>query len=119
MTWWTFVLVLKGGDEVKALQGSRPSAVKTFEHEWIFDAPAEHRTFFSRRMFGGLAVYVFERQMLVLVQVGPLEMARRAGLHRLRTSRVPGGGCQRRERRVPPERRSPGYARRSRIARAR
>jgi hypothetical protein len=34
-------------------------------------------------MFGGLAVYVFERQMLVLVQVRPLEMAGRAGLHRL------------------------------------
>ena len=42
--------------------------MKTFEHEWIFDAFAEHRTFFTKRMFGGLAVYLFERQMLLLVE---------------------------------------------------
>jgi hypothetical protein len=42
--------------------------MKAFEHEWILDAFAEHRTFFSKRMFGGLAAYVFERQMLVLVE---------------------------------------------------
>jgi hypothetical protein len=42
--------------------------VKTFEHEWIFDAFVEHRTFFIKRMFGGLAAYLFERQMLVLVE---------------------------------------------------
>ena len=42
--------------------------MKTFEHEWILDAFAEHRTFFSKRMFGGLAAYLFERQMLVLVE---------------------------------------------------
>ena len=42
--------------------------MKTFEHEWIFDTFAEHRTFFSKRMFGGLAAYLFERQMLVLVE---------------------------------------------------
>ena len=41
---------------------------KTFEHEWIFEPFAEHRTFFTKRMFGGLAVYLFERQMLVLVE---------------------------------------------------
>ena len=42
--------------------------MKVFEHEWILDAFAEHLTFFSKRMFGGLAAYVFERQMLVLVE---------------------------------------------------
>jgi len=41
---------------------------KTFEHEWIFEAFAAHRTFFTKRMFGGLAAYAFERQMLVLVE---------------------------------------------------
>jgi hypothetical protein len=41
---------------------------KTFEHEWILEPFAEHRTFFTRRMFGGLAAYLFERQMLVLVE---------------------------------------------------
>jgi hypothetical protein len=42
--------------------------MKTFEHEWILEAFSGHRTFFTKRMFGGLAAYVFERQMLVLVE---------------------------------------------------
>jgi len=42
--------------------------IRAFEHEWIFEAFADHRTFFTKRMFGGLAAYVFERQMLVLVE---------------------------------------------------
>ena len=42
--------------------------MKTFEHEWILEPFASHRTFFTKRMFGGLAVYLFERQMLVLVE---------------------------------------------------
>ena len=42
--------------------------MKTFEHEWIFEALAEHRTFFTKGMFGGLAAYLFERQMLLLVE---------------------------------------------------
>jgi len=42
--------------------------MKTFEHEWILEAFAEHRTFFTRSMFGGLAAYLFGRQMLVLVE---------------------------------------------------
>lgn len=41
---------------------------KTFDHEWILDAFAEHSTFFTKRMFGGLAAYLFGRQMLVLVE---------------------------------------------------
>jgi hypothetical protein len=27
--------------------------MKTFGHEWIFEAFAEHPTFFTKRMFGG------------------------------------------------------------------
>jgi hypothetical protein len=42
--------------------------MKRFEHEWILAAFAEHRTFFTKRMFGGLAAYLFERQMLLLVE---------------------------------------------------
>ncbi len=42
--------------------------MKTFEHEWILEAFCEHPTFFTRRMFGGLAVYLFGRQMLLLVE---------------------------------------------------
>src|SRR5580698_3705257 len=42
--------------------------MKKFEHEWIFDAFAEHPTFFTKSMFGCLAVYLFERQMLLLVE---------------------------------------------------
>ena len=42
--------------------------MKTFEHEWIFDAFIGHPTFFTKRMFGGLAAYLFERQMLLLVE---------------------------------------------------
>ena len=42
--------------------------MKTFDNEWILDAFAGHTTFFTKRMFGGLAAYVHERQMLVLVE---------------------------------------------------
>jgi len=42
--------------------------MKTFEHEWILEGLVEHRTFFTKNMFGGLAAYLFERQMLVLVE---------------------------------------------------
>jgi hypothetical protein len=42
--------------------------MKTFEHEWIFEAFCEHPTFVRKRMFGGLAVCLFERQMLLLVE---------------------------------------------------
>ncbi len=42
--------------------------MKTFQHEWILEAFAGHATFFTKRMFGGLAAYLFERQMLVLVE---------------------------------------------------
>ena len=42
--------------------------MKTFEHEWILESFVGHRTFFTKRMFGGLAAYLFERQMLLLVE---------------------------------------------------
>jgi hypothetical protein len=42
--------------------------MKKFEHEWILEAFAEHATFFTKSMFGGLAAYLFERQMLLLVE---------------------------------------------------
>ncbi|HEX4273883.1 MAG TPA: hypothetical protein VHZ74_00945 [Bryobacteraceae bacterium] len=47
---------------------NRVDFMKTFEHEWILEAFAEHPTFFTRRMFGGLAAYLFEHQMLLLVE---------------------------------------------------
>ncbi len=42
--------------------------MKKFRNEWIVEPIADHPTFFTKGMFGGLAVYLFERQMLVLVE---------------------------------------------------
>jgi hypothetical protein len=42
--------------------------MKTFEHEWILEAFDDHPTFHTKGMFGGLAAYLFERQMLLLVE---------------------------------------------------
>ena len=42
--------------------------MKTFKHEWIFEPFVEHATFFSKSMFGGLAVYLFQPQMMILVE---------------------------------------------------
>jgi hypothetical protein len=42
--------------------------VKAFDNEWILDAFDGRPSFFTRRMFGGLAAYLHERQMLVLVE---------------------------------------------------
>ncbi len=42
--------------------------MKTFDNEWILEAFAGHSSFFTKRMFGGLAAYLHERQMLVLVE---------------------------------------------------
>lgn len=46
----------------------RDRRMKTFDNEWILAAFDGHPTFFTKRMFGGLAAYLFERQMLVLVE---------------------------------------------------
>ena len=48
---------------------ARPSTnKKPFDNEWILEPLAGRATFFTKRMFGGLAAYVHDRQMLVLVE---------------------------------------------------
>lgn len=42
--------------------------MKAFDNEWIFQVFEDHPSFFTRAMFGGLAVYLFGRQMMVLVE---------------------------------------------------
>src|SRR4030095_8928772 len=42
--------------------------MRAFQNEWIFQAFENHPSFFTKRMFGGLAAYVFDRQMLLLVE---------------------------------------------------
>jgi hypothetical protein len=42
--------------------------MRTFDNEWIFQALKDHASFFTKRMFGGLAAYLFGRQMMVLVE---------------------------------------------------
>ena len=41
---------------------------KVFENEWVLEGFDEHPSFRTKRMFGGLAVYLFERQMCLLVE---------------------------------------------------
>lgn len=45
-----------------------PARMRTFDNEWILQVFEGHPSFFTRRMFGGLAVYLFGRQMMVLVE---------------------------------------------------
>jgi hypothetical protein len=42
--------------------------MKNFDNEWIFQSLEDHPTFFTKRMFGGLAAYMFGRMMMVLVE---------------------------------------------------
>jgi hypothetical protein len=42
--------------------------MKTFDNEWILEPFERRPTFFTKRMFGGLAAYLHERQMIVLVE---------------------------------------------------
>jgi hypothetical protein len=42
--------------------------MKSFDNEWTLQAFEDHPSFFTKRMFGGLAVYLFGRQMMVLVE---------------------------------------------------
>jgi len=42
--------------------------MKTFDNEWIFQIFEDHPSFFTKRMFGGLAAYLFGRQMMILVE---------------------------------------------------
>jgi hypothetical protein len=41
---------------------------KTFDNEWILEVFEERASYFTKRMFGGLAVYLFGRMMMVLVE---------------------------------------------------
>jgi hypothetical protein len=42
--------------------------LKTFDNEWVCQAFESHASFFTKRMFGGLAIYLFGRQMMILVE---------------------------------------------------
>jgi hypothetical protein len=42
--------------------------MRAFDNEWIFRVFEDESSFFTKRMFGGLAVYLFGRQMMVLVE---------------------------------------------------
>ena len=42
--------------------------MRTFDNEWIFQDFEDHPSFFTKSMFGGLAIYLFGRQMLLLVE---------------------------------------------------
>jgi hypothetical protein len=42
--------------------------MRTFDNAWICRVFEDHPSFFTKRMFGGLAVYLFGRQMMVLVE---------------------------------------------------
>src|SRR5215813_3493990 len=42
--------------------------MKTFDNQWIFESFEDHPSFFTKRMFGGLAVYLFGRMMMILVE---------------------------------------------------
>ena len=46
----------------------RPSRRRPFEHEWLLEPFERHTSFATRRMFGGLGVYLYDRLMLVLVE---------------------------------------------------
>ena len=45
-----------------------PSRQHAFDNEWIFEAFARHPSFRTKRMFGGLAAYLYDRLMLILVE---------------------------------------------------
>ena len=42
--------------------------MKRFDNEWVVQAFDDHPSFFTKRMFGGLAVYLFGRLMMLLVE---------------------------------------------------
>lgn len=42
--------------------------MKAFDNEWIFEPFEGHPSFFTKRMFGGLAAYLYGRQMMLLVE---------------------------------------------------
>ncbi len=44
------------------------NARKPFDNEWVFQVFEDQPSFFTKRMFGGLAAYLFGRLMMVLVE---------------------------------------------------
>lgn len=46
----------------------KKKAKKTFTLTWAFEPFEEHDSFFSKSMFGGLAAYVHEKMVMVLVE---------------------------------------------------
>jgi len=44
------------------------STAKTFDNEWIFEPFEHHPSFFTKRMFGGLAAYLFGRMVMILAE---------------------------------------------------
>ena len=42
--------------------------MRRFDNEWILQDFEDHPSFFTKSMFGGLAVYLFGRQMMLLVE---------------------------------------------------
>jgi hypothetical protein len=44
------------------------SGNRSFDNEWIFRIFEDQPSFFTKRIFGGLAVYLFGRMMMVLVE---------------------------------------------------
>lgn len=46
----------------------RTAPLRTFDNEWILESFEHHPSFFTKRMFSGLAAYVFGRMMMVLVE---------------------------------------------------
>ena len=44
------------------------AVTRAFDNEWIFQPFEGHSSFFTKRMFGGLAAYLFGRQIMVLVE---------------------------------------------------
>lgn len=43
-------------------------ATRTFENEWIFEPLAHRAGFRTKRMFGGLAAYLHDRLLMILVE---------------------------------------------------
>ena len=42
--------------------------MKSFENEWVLESFDSFPTFRKKRMFGGLAVYLFEKMMMIIVE---------------------------------------------------
>ena len=42
--------------------------MKAFDNEWVLQAFDDHPSCFTKRMFGGLAIYLFGRLMMILVE---------------------------------------------------